>query len=205
MKKSVSITTLGVGLVSALVVGVFGGYSFLGLTGNKFGTYPVKLSPDNSSDVLHVKVEDISKKCINDKHAGCMLFKKNHVGTVKFYHGSKYNTKSCDNSQKVITKIELTTTGTGDKGVFNGEPGWTQPADWLKVNAFPSVDLASGIAYEAANVDQARSLVYLSNMNNHDASEGTKTFWYRVTVSDCDGEEGPWVSDPRGDNKGTDF
>jgi hypothetical protein len=206
MNKSVSIKTLGVGLVVALVVGAFGGYSVMKTSGNKFGTYPVKLIPDNKSDVLLVEVEDSSKKCKKDNHAGCMLFEEDHVGVVKFYlGGSKFDTKSCKNSKKVITKIELTTTGAGDKGVFNGEAGWTQPADWVKVNAFPSVDLASGIAYEATNLDQARSLVFLSNMNNHDASKGTRTFWYRVTVSACDGGEGPWVSDPRGDNKGKNF
>ena len=208
MNKSVSIKTLGVGLVAALIVGAFGSCSVVKTSEDKFGTYPVKLIPDNKSDVLLVEVEDSSKKCKKDDHAGCMLFEEDHVGTVKFYlDGSKFKAKSCKNSKKVITKIELTTTGAGDKGVFKGEAGWTQPADWVKENAFPSVDLASGIAYEVKNLEQARSLVVLSNMNNHDASEGTKAFWYRVTVSDCDGGEGegPWVSDPRGDNRGTSF
>jgi hypothetical protein len=208
MNKSVSIKTLGVGLVAALVVGAFVGYSVMKTSGYKFGTYPVKLSPDNGSDVLLVAVEDSSKECKKDKHAGCMLFGEDNVGTVKFYlDGSKFKTKSCKNSNKVITKIELTTTGAGNKGVFNDGLGWVQPDKWLKENAFPSVDLTTGIAYEATDLDQARSLVFLSNMNNHDASEGTKTFWYRVTVSDCDADsdEGPWVSDPRGDNEGTNF
>ena len=206
MNKSVSIKTLGVGLVAALIVGAFGGYLVMREPGYKFGTYPVKLIPDNKSDVLLVEVEDSSKKCNRDNHPGCMLFEEDHVGVVKFYlSGSKYKTKSCKNSKKVITKIELTTMGTGDKGVFNDGLGWVQPDKWLKENAFPSVDLTTGIAYEAKKLDQARSLVLLSNMNNHDASKGSRTFWYRVTVSACDGGEGPWVSDPRGDNKGRHF
>ncbi len=206
MNKSVSIKTLGVGLVAALIVGAFGGYLVMREPGYKFGTYPVKLIPDNKSDVLLVEVEDSSKKCNRDNHPGCMLFEEDHVGVVKFYlGGSKYKTKSCKNSKKVITKIELTTMGTGDKGVFNDGLGWVQPDKWLKENAFPSVDLTTGIAYEAKKLDQARSLVLLSNMNNHDASKGSRTFWYRVTVSACDGGEGPWVSDPRGDNKGSRF
>jgi len=191
-----------------LIVGAFGGYSVMKISGYKFGGYPVKLIPDKGSDVLLVKVDDSKKKCKKDDHPGCILFEEDHVGAVKFYlDGSKFETKSCKNSKKVITKIELTTTGAGDKGVFKGEAGWTQPEPWVKVNAFPSVDLASGIAYEATELDQARSLVFLFNMNNHDASKGTRTFWYRVTVSECPGGvgKGPWVSDPRGDNKGTNF
>jgi len=205
MKKSVSIKTLGVSLVSALVVGAFGGTMFLQATGNKFGTYPVKLTPEKNGTGLLVEVEDSSKRCKKDNHAGCMLFNEDSDGTVKFYlDGSKYKTKSCKNSNKVITRIELTTTGNGNKGVFNDGLGWVKPASWLKENAFPSVDLETGIAYEAT-LDQARSLVFLSNLNNHDASEGEKVFWYRVTVSDCGESGGPWVSDPRGDNKGMKF
>jgi hypothetical protein len=205
MNKSVSIKTLGFGLVGALLVGAFGGSVFMIKSGNNFGTYPVKLIPDDESTLL-VKVEDNSKKCKQSNNAGCMLFGEDQFGTVKFYlKDSKFSTKSCKNSKKVITKIELTTTGAGDKGVFNGEAGWVQPAEWLKENAFPSVDLTSGIAYEAQVPEQGRTLVFLSNMNDHDEDDGTKVFWYRVTVSECDGSEGPWVSDPRGENKGMNF
>jgi hypothetical protein len=204
MNKSVSIKTLGVGLVTALVVGAFGGSLVSNITGNKFGTYPVKLTPEDDGKLV-AEVEDKSKKCKNNDNAGCMRFDKDANGVVKFYlDGSKYKSKSCKNSQEVITKIELTTTGEGNKGVFNDGLGWVEPAVWLKENAFPSVNLETGIAYEAT-LAEARSLVILSNMNNHDASEGEKVFWYRVTVSACEGSEEPWVSDPRGENKGVNF
>lgn len=208
MKKSVRIMAVGGGLVAALVVGALGGSLVSNITGNKFGTYPVRLTPDNDSDLL-VKVEDANKRCKNDNHPGCMLFDLDANGVVKFYlDGSKYKPKSCKNpNNRVITKIELTTTGEGDKGVFSDGLGWVNPADWLKENAFPSVNLETGIAYEAT-LDQARSLVILSNMNNHDAGEdgeNTKVFWYRVTVSACNESEGPWVSDPRGENQGMTF
>ena len=206
MNKSVSIKTLGFGVVGALLVGAIAGSVFMKTSGNKFGTYPVKLIPDKQSNELLVEVEDSNKRCKKDKHAGCMLFEEGSVGTVKFYlDGSKFKTKSCKNSNKVITKIELTTTGAKDKGVFSDGLGWVQPDKWLKENAFPSVDLTTGIAYKTTDLKQARTLVFLSNMNNHDKDEGTKEFWYRVTVSDCKEGEGPWVSDPRGENKGMPF
>ena len=208
MSKGVSIKTLGVGLVAALVVGAFGGSIFMREAGNNFGTYPVKLTPQDDGTLL-AEVEDTKKRCKKEKNAGCMRFDLDANGVVKFYlSGSKFKPKSCKNkNSRVITKIELTTTGEENKGVFNDGPGWVKPAVWLKENAFPSVNLETGIAYEAT-LEEARSLVILSNMNNHDAGEDgeiTKVFWYRVTVTDCADGDRQWILDPRGENKGMNF
>ena len=41
------------------------------------------------------------------------------------------------------------------------------------------------------------------NANFNDADNGVKTFWYEVTVESCNASNGPWVTDPRGENRGT--
>lgn len=206
MKRSVSIQAAGIGVLAALLIGGIGSFVLVPKLGYEFGTYPVKLDPDNSTNELHVEVKDDKKKCRKTDNAGCLLFEKDKVGTVKFYlDGSKFKNHSCANKDKVITKIELSTVGADDKGKFEGDAGWTAPDKWLKENAFPSVDLTTGIAYKPDTLNEARTQVLLSNLNNHDQEIGTKSFWYKITVADCDGDDGPWVSDPRGDNKGTNY
>lgn len=196
----------GVGVLVSVIVG--GGFGFLNNPlGNNLEVYPVKLTTA-SDEVLEVDVDENNKKCTNGNHPGCLLFKQDKIGTINFYvQGSKRKTKKCtdaEDNKKVITKIELTTTGAGDKGVFKSDDGAVVLEPWLKENAFPSVDLSSGIAYRANPLEQARTRVFLTNMNDHDAEDGIKTFWYQVTVSDCAGAN-EWVSDPRGDNKGTGY
>jgi len=199
MSGTVSTKALTLGVVIAAIAGGLGTHFVIQNLGNQQSMYPIELTPDNSSNVLEAVVTDSSKKCKQNDNKGCVQFDVDKVGMVKFYlPNSKYKTKSCKNNNEVITKVELTTTGSGDKGTFVGH--LPLPA-WIKENAFPSVDRSTGIAYQA-DLQQARTQVFLANMNNHDASEGTKTFWYQVTVTDCDDESKQWVTDPRGDNKG---
>jgi hypothetical protein len=214
------ILSVGGGAIAFLLFGGATGIYLGNPLGNNLEVYPVKLTTDTNTDgkkIVSVDVDDNNKKCKKDNHPGCLLFGQDKVGAINFYlKGSKRNTEKCKKDdatpkRKVITKIELTTQEHGDdpdKGIFDGDSGWATPDKWLKENAFPSVDLTTGIAYEIKPADieeMARTRVFLTNMNDHDAKEGTKTFWYKITVSQCDGKDGPWVSDPRGDNKGTNY
>lgn len=217
MDKKIGIKAAGFGAVAALLIGGgLGGYLFNDPLGNNLEVYPVRLTTGHDSDgnnKLFVDADQNSQKCKSGKHPGCLLFKQDKVGTINFFvKNSKKKTRRCrdaDDNERVITLIELTTQGSGEKGDFKRDDGGLVLEPWLKKNAFPSVDLDTGIAYEADPLGQARSRVFLTNMNDHEArdedgNEVTKTFWYRVTVSDCPGTE-TWVSDPRGDNKGTGF
>jgi hypothetical protein len=47
-----------------------------------------------------------------------------------------------------------------------------------------------------------RPQIVVENKNNHEATDGEKRFWYKVTVRDCDEKIPPWTTDPRGDNEG---
>ena len=145
-----------------------------------------------------------------------MLFEKNKVGQIKFYlPGSAFELRKCSGTtpkaKNVITRIELAVIEKeadeyydpdGSKGDFTKTP----LADWIKYDAFSAVNLANGIVYDAP-WDKAASQVYLENLNSHNAELGVFPFWYRVTVTSCEGGDGvheTWVTDPRGDNKGLD-
>jgi len=211
MSRTISIKAMGVSVVTAIVVGALGGYLLTQKPGSQLGIYPVKLTPCNENKPgckdeyeLLVEIEDNGKKCKDKQHNGCMLFEQDEVGLVKFYlDGSKHKTKSCKNAQEVITKIELATAGTDNKGDFDADLD-----DWISEYAFSGVQ-DDGVVYEELPLGLARSQVFLVNKNSHDIEDGTKQFWYRVTVTACpkndDPVDGPWVSDPRGDNKGTNY
>jgi len=171
-------------------------------------TYYVELKPLDAG-VLEVKH---TNKCKNKKHPGCLLFEEGKVGLIKFFlAGSRNKDKKCPEAQKVIIRIELTAKGKAPdpkdvnpvaaKGDFTGKL-----PHWVKDDAFSVVDLSTGIVYQATSVDDARSQAWLVNMNSHDATEGVKSFWYKVTATACeenkDGTRDAWVTDPRGDNEG---
>jgi hypothetical protein len=149
--------------------------------------------------VLDVKSNGNCKK---KAHKGCLLFEEDKTGVIKFYlSGSRINAKRCPKAEAVITKIELSTTAEGS--VTDGSKGDFSPplAAWIKNYAFADVDLYTGVVYEAS-VNVARSQAWLINLNSHDASEGEKEFWYRVTATACGDSPTTWVTDPRGNNEG---
>jgi hypothetical protein len=196
----------GIGILGALV-GVFG-TNVVAALGAQTKHYGIKLVPIGGAGGK-LKV-DKANQCANDKHEGCLVFETNKVGQIKFYlPGSQYEMKKCDGTKKragkVITKVELADESLDDDPT-KGDFGGPFPLDnWLKYDAFPAVDLDDGIVYEAP-WNKAATQVFLENLNSHKAGDGIKSFWYRVTVTDCDeydeGMRYTWVTDPRGDNKG---
>lgn len=205
----------GIGILGALV----GGYGIKVLTASSSQSklYAVKLTPEGSSGVLKVKLGKNTKKCKKKVHDGCMLFETDKVGQIKFYvFGSAFKLRKCTETSSgpkyVITKIELATEEKekdakydpdGPKGGSKGKFTGNLP-DWIKYDAFQSVNLATGIVYEAP-WNKAATQVYLENLNSHNADLGVLPFWYKVTVTACEAVDGvheTWVSDPRGDNKG---
>lgn len=167
---------------------------------------PVMLIPQGSEGNLRV---DKHNQCSKKMHPGCLLFRRGELSNIVFHlNGSRNEGKSCSDSKNknVITKIELTATSAGkdtkdDKGDFDRTP--PLPA-WLK-DAFPAINLDTGIVFEAS-LDVARTQAWVLNLNNHENQPGEptviKSFWYKVTVTACDGSA-TWVSDPRGDNEGS--
>lgn len=204
---------------SAAIIGVvFGLSGWVASTGvvlaqNFAAINPVKLVPQEVEGELILKVEK-DNQCRRNMHEGCLLFRRGESGFIVFHlPGSKNKVKDCSDAETehVITKIEVTAQGAdeGDdmyKGDFNGP--FPLPL-WLKENAFEALDLDTGIIYSATSPEFARTREMVSNLNNHEslanATEFTRSFWYRVTVTACaenDGVHAVWVSDPRGDNEG---
>jgi len=174
------------------------------ITGSQLKYYAVELETE-SAGVLEVKK---GNECSNGKHKGCLDFAEDRVGLIRFYmKGNKNKIRTCaDSSVKaVITRIELTTTGENDlpddeKGNYS-----VYPDAWLREDAFPAVQ-ADGVVYEEL-LANARTQAWLVNLNSHDASDGAKQFWYRITAKACaknsNGMYDVWITDPRGDNRGT--
>ena len=192
----------GVGIL-AVVVGVFAP-SFLGFSSFAVKDYSVRLVPQGTSGVLKV---DEDNQCKKGKHKGCLLFETDKRGLIKFYlPGSKYKIMNCTNTQKVITKVEVTTKGKDDDPEADkGDYDRTNPLPlWVETDAFTTVNRATGIVYQV-DKGYAFTQVLLVNLNSHDEADGEKHFWYRVTVTDCNNVANTWVSDPRGDNEGTQF
>lgn len=199
----------GIGLLGA-IVGYFGSNTIANL-GAQTKHYGIQLVPQGNGEL---KVDN-NNQCANDRnpHEGCLLFETNKVGQIKFYlPGSKFEMKKCAGTEKtannVITKVELTTAGeNGNSDDVKGNYTTAFPLDdWIKYDAFPAVNLNNGVVFEAP-VDKAASQVFMENLNSHKASDGIKSFWYRITVTACDDPDGDnvhetWVSDPRGDNRG---
>ena len=164
-----------------------------------FVRYLVQLVPQGNGIL---KVNDPNGKCKKQNHAGCLLFRQDTRGSITFHlPGFGKKSDNCQgNAQKVITKIELTTNAVENdpaKGDFTGNL-----SAWIKNSAFNDVDLGSGIIYQANSPDEAWTQRTLTNLNSHDAQEGEKQFWYRVTATKCGEPETTWVTDPRGDNEG---
>jgi len=178
--------------------------SIFGFSSVDVKDYSVKLVPQGTSGVLKV---DKDNKCKKGKHKGCLLFEVDEIGLIKFYlPGSKDKIKNCSNANKVITKVEITTTGMGgDSEAEKGDYDRTNPLPvWAKTEAFTNVNRNTGIVYHATK-DNAFTQVLLVNLNSSNEADGEKHFWYRVTATDCETPANTWVSDPRGDNEGTHF
>jgi hypothetical protein len=136
------------------------------------------------------------------------LFEEDKVGVIKFYlPGNKYKIEKCPKAKHVITKVELTTTiddtkPNDQKGKFTGP---FPLENWIRDDAFSDIDLDTGIVYQPASLDYARTQAWLVNMNSHEPP-GLKQFWYKVTATACakndEGTHDTWVTDPRGDNEG---
>ena len=141
---------------------------------------------------------------------GCVRFETDKIGTltVTLKHGP--NTGEAEGCSDpgvgwVITKIELTHEGyslssgsstvPSEKGIF----GASVPP-WLK-QAFPGT-ADNGVVYSAAP-EIATDSASIVNLNNHDASGGSKDVWYRVTVTSCKDYGISLQSDPRIENDGT--
>ena len=149
------------------------------------------------------------RSCNAGTHSGCLEFDVDTIGTITFQvrnNWQEQDSLTCPETippgrrYRVITGIEVTatadTTNPSEKGNFLGGIDGT----WLKKFAFPSAD-AEGYIYTVNSKDQGLSEVTVVNMNSHPASEGTKPFWYKITVKDC-GSDAIWITDPRGDNQG---
>lgn len=199
-------TTLGWLATAALVSGCAGPNYLdgedIGLSAKEF---PVMFVTQGPSGVL--KPDTPNNGCTAGPHNGCLRFANNTIGLLKFYlPGGQNKAKTCEDKVKaVITRVELATSGSGQKGDFDATP----LDAWIKDEAFPLVSLTDGIVYERA-LDSATNQVWLLNTNANDPADGTRTFWYKVTAQACDDlENGPedpahiWETDPRGENTGT--
>ncbi len=136
---------------------------------------------------------------------GCVRFAADDAGIITFALIGQPKPKACASAgiERVITKIELTDTdaGTGpsDKGDFTA--GSYPLPDEIRDDAFPELDIDTGVVYQAADVESGLNRIKLSDINSHDATLGVQHLWYRVTVSRCsDGKI--WVADPRLENDG---
>ena len=175
---------------------------------NQFNTrdYTIQLIPQGNNGNL--RIPTASQRCGSNQHDGCMGFDLDTTGLIKFHLGGLgLPNKTCadENVDEVITGIQLTTTvdssgGNGNKGDFT-----VLPDAWLKYEAFSSLDLSTGFVYQASVGNPGATQVWLFNANGNDAADGVKTFWYQVTAEACPGsnKDGPWVTDPRGENRGT--
>jgi len=167
----------------------------------KFKEHKVKYWVKNRGGVLKLEPHPSNNGCpgIPGTGKGCVKFEVGTLGTINLSMFGGTADKNCADSPQpdyVITKVELTAQGTGDKGVFplaDPAPGWLTAA-------FPTIELPEGIVYEASLSDASESAVVL-NLNNNDPAKGVKTSWYRVTVQDCVGGA-PIVSDPQVPNHG---
>jgi hypothetical protein len=191
----------GGGAAALIAAGVF--TLFWGFSGGQLETYSVKLKP-TAGGVLEITK---SNKCKQGKeHPGCLVFEEDKIGLVRFYlkGSNKHKANKCPpdgSASKVITKIQLTATGAGgDAQAVKGDFTVFPLPPWVENDAFPKVNLNTGIVYQAALAD-ARTQAWLINMNSHDAG-AIKSFWYKVTATDCANPATTWVTDPRGDNEG---
>lgn len=186
--------------VGILVSGCAANIGNRGKGGLSAEVYAIKLVPQGSTGVL--RVDSPNKGCKSQQHDGCMRFAENTVGLLKFYlAGSKKIAKSCDDGAKnVITQIEITVSGSGEKGDFG--PANLPLPPWVETDAFPLVDRTTGFAYKK-DVTEALSQVWLLNTNANNPDDGPKVFWYRVKAERCDGPPMEWTTDPRGENEGT--
>lgn len=162
---------------------------------------PVRLKPiGNNGGVLKV---DQSNRCKKDQHPGCLHFAKDTKAYMGFYVFDEDPGKTCDTGAKrVISKIELATKeDMQDARKKHSKGDFAGGVDTWLTKAFKSIDQKTGIIYEAKQ-QPGWTQVVLENLNNHNAEEGVKRFWYEVTVTKCGDQKIEWTTDPRGDNEG---
>jgi hypothetical protein len=141
------------------------------------------------------------------KKKGCVRFEEDDFGLITFSLGKQLRTCSDASTKWVISKVELTGKGykldggaLSNKGIFEDH---TPLEDWMK-GAFPQVDQATGVLYEADPPSNGSTRVTSLNLNNNDPDDGTKDIWYRVSVASCEeGSDVVLVTDPRFENDGS--
>jgi len=182
------------------------GISFLLLSGIAAAqeAYEVVLVPDPQGAAGQIGINR-GYGCTNNPHDGCMLFPVDTSGQITFtLLGPQKNTICNDlrntSARRVITSIVLST----DQDKTKPHAGkYGHPVDpWLKQYAFASVTKSNGEIYKA-DVSDGRTSVTLTNDNKHPTTDGPKSFWYQVTVTDCNDSTKHWTFDPRGDNEGS--
>ena len=171
--------------------------------------YDIQLTPQGVSGTLGV-VLAFGQSCGGNPHNGCMNFDVDTVGVISLRVVGNPHSVNCayppgpgKSAKFVITKIELTDkpfggSSTSTKGDFSGGLADT----WLKQFAFPQVDQATGVLYDVS-VNEGLAQMTLVNLNSHPEETDPKPFWYKVTVTDCGDPTKTWVTDPRGDNTGS--
>ena len=207
MRRQIRFAIMGaLGLLLALVAS-----QALGAVKN----YDILLTPQGPSGTLNANLA-FGGNCDPPTYPGCMGFAQGDVGAISFRVVGNPHGMSCTNevnpgqvARYVITKIELTDkpaekSPTSAKGDFSGGLAGT----WLKTFAFPSVNESTGVLYDVS-VNNGLAQMILLNQNSHPNPPSpqlpvTKPFWYKVTVTSCSDPTKTWVTDPRGDNKGSD-
>jgi hypothetical protein len=154
-------------------------------------------------------------RCKNNRnpHKGCLVFEQNVSGQITFEVNPHTTAKTCGSSpapHSVIVKIELSERPDATSGDPASKGQFDSPANlpaWVKENAFPEVDRATGIVYEAYDLASGLTRVSIPNLNNHPNIDGNdvRMVWYRVTVQSCNDPTKYWRTDPRDDNEGSTF
>jgi len=199
MRRSVKI-------VAASTAGLF----LMLASGQTYGAvmeYEVLLIPQgNAGGTLQAHL-DFGQSCNANQHIGCMNFQADIVGVITFRLPGPKDKIACNNpanphksAHRVITEIEVTATPDNGNPTGKGDfSGVVAANSWLRQYAFPQAD-NDGYIYKV-DKNQGLARVAVINMNSHPAAQGTRQFWYKITVEDCSSNF-TWTTDPRGDNKG---
>jgi hypothetical protein len=141
----------------------------------------------------------------DQKKMGCVRFEEDDFGLITFHTKPQVKTCADPGTNWVISKVELTSKGyelsggvLSNKGIFKD---YLPLVDWLAA-AFPQVDQATGVLYEADPPKTGLTRVTRLNLNNN-ATADPKDIWYRVSVASCKKDSDVvLVSDPRFENEG---
>ena len=175
----------------------------------KFETYEVefKVHP-NKGELRAVSLgQNCDRGKGNDnKKKGCVKFGVDDFGLITIHLGtSKIKTCAQPSTRWVISMIELSSKGYRlDSGELSNKGEFEDylPLDNGLKEAFPQVDQASGVLYEAESPKNGATRVTVLNLNNNDKTT-PKDIWYRVSVADCNADtDVVLVTDPRWENEG---